>query len=283
MPNAANPTTEHRYLVDFAGQRVRFEGREDGSLRYLVVVDVDTKAYFNANDLLTRVDVQAFDDFLTGSDLLVGLPSTWVRRQALGGAQVDVYEVEYPKSTGSRLALTRALVYVDENTGLRVAERWFIGEDELVREIDRRLVPSDPEHEMSLSQEAVLQYAAPHAAEGLRTLGAMKKAVFGLPAGTLALTIRSLSTWQGYQYVSLEYGPPAERDPASVTIETWDLTVTADFPSVSQADAVPETVDEGTQLAFRKGNSGVKIIVSAASGLDVAALADQIVNVAAAE
>ena len=150
MSSPSVAPSEHRFLIDYTGRRMRFEGYVDGVLRFLDVNDGGITASLSTLDSSLRVHAGSFDEYQKSHDFLAGLPVTRVNGLSVDGQPADVYRVEFPNQ-GGEITAEYALIYVDKATRLRFREEWIVG-SEVVREVTRRLVASTQELEALLSR-----------------------------------------------------------------------------------------------------------------------------------
>ncbi len=153
MASPSLPQSDHRFLIDYGGQRMRFEGYVGGVLRFLDVNEGGkTKSLSTAGSSI-REHARSFDEYAGAHDFLAGLPVTRESEMSVDGRPADVYRVKFPNMGGEATA-DYALIYVDRATGLRFREKWVSG-SEVARIVTRRLVDTTAEHEVLLSRESV--------------------------------------------------------------------------------------------------------------------------------
>ncbi len=153
MSSPDGALSEHRFLIDYVGHRLRFEGYVDGELRFLDVNEGGSTASLSTFDSSIRAHARSFDESEKSHDFLAGGPTKKMNEQSLGGQTVDIHRVEFPNQAGERTA-DYALIYIDRTTGLRFREEWMAGSD-IVRTVTRRMVFSTPELEGLLSRDSV--------------------------------------------------------------------------------------------------------------------------------
>jgi hypothetical protein len=153
MPSPSSPQSDHRYLIDYSGQRMRFEGYVRGALRLLEVNEGGSTKSLSTFGPSIREHARSFDGYERSHDFLAGLPVTRESEMSVDERPADVYRVEFPDK-GSEMTADYALIYVDRATGLRFREKW-VSASEVVRVVSRRLVAATPEHEALLSRDSV--------------------------------------------------------------------------------------------------------------------------------
>ncbi len=153
MASPSLPQSDHRYLIDYSGQRMRFEGYVGGALRFLDVNEGGSTKSLSTFGSSIREHARTFDEYERSHDFLAGLPVTRESEMSVDERPADVYRVEFP-DRGDEMTADYALIYVDRATGLRFREKW-VSASEVVRIVTRRLVAATPEHEVLLSRDSV--------------------------------------------------------------------------------------------------------------------------------
>lgn len=143
MSSPSVAPSEHRFLIDYAGQRMRFEGYVDGVLRFLDVNEGGITASLSTVGSSLRGHPRSFDEYETSHDFLAGLPVTRVSELSVDGQPADLYRAEFPNQ-GGEITAEYALIWVDTPTGLRFREKWMAGQ-EVVRVVTWRVVTPTPE------------------------------------------------------------------------------------------------------------------------------------------
>ncbi|MHB1345018.1 MAG: cell division protein FtsX [Thermoleophilia bacterium] len=153
MSSPGTAPSEHRFLVDFTGERVRFEGYVDGKLRFLEVTEGGMTTSLDTLTSSLRANPGNFGESQKARDFLAGLPVETVGQTSVDGRPADIYRVEFPNPDGESSA-DYGRIYIDRATALRVREEWLVGLD-VVRVVTRRTVVSTPELEGLLSRDSV--------------------------------------------------------------------------------------------------------------------------------